>query len=248
MQTIVVSNRKGGSAKTTTAVSVAMELAKTYRVLLIDFDTQGHASIGVGAKAQESAGVHAIFEGVPLSHTFLPTICENLTLAPAQTLFELYEESSLRGILAKRFFDEKIEDFFDFCIIDTAPTFDITLKNALEVANAVVIPFVPHQLGVVAVSQMMRAIYQIGEECDNELTAIMLLPVMYNPHIREHVDNVEKVASLFGKEKLCQAIGSDTKLTGMFNEVSQFFTDEKRTKGRRDYLVFTQALLQTLGR
>ena len=48
MKTIVISNRKGGSAKTTTAVNIASGLAKHGSVLLLDFDTQGHASIGVG--------------------------------------------------------------------------------------------------------------------------------------------------------------------------------------------------------
>ena len=63
MKTIVVSNRKGGSAKTTTAVNLACELAKVGSVLLIDFDTQAHASMGVGSQGAYENGAHSIFLG-----------------------------------------------------------------------------------------------------------------------------------------------------------------------------------------
>jgi len=146
MKTIVISNRKGGSAKTTTAVNLATELAKTHSVLLIDFDTQGHASIGVGSSPMDEGGAHSIFFGHTLSENFVPTVLDNLTLAPAHALFDVYEYADLRGVLKSRFKNEKVSDFFEYCIIDTAPTFDALLKNSLEVADVVVIPFVP-QIG-----------------------------------------------------------------------------------------------------
>lgn len=87
MKTIVISNRKGGSAKTTTAVNIASGLAELGSVLLLDFDTQGHASMGVGCEPNEELGVHSIFSGKTLSETFIPTIHKNLTLSPALAFF-----------------------------------------------------------------------------------------------------------------------------------------------------------------
>ncbi len=87
MKTIVISNRKGGSAKSTTAVNLASELAKVGSVLLIDFDTQGHASIGVGSSPSEEIGAHSIFLGKTLSETFVSTVHDNLTLSPALEFF-----------------------------------------------------------------------------------------------------------------------------------------------------------------
>jgi len=246
VKTIVVSNRKGGSAKTTTAVNVASGLAKHGSVLLLDFDTQGHASIGVGCEPDENLGVHSIFSGSTLSETFIPTVHENLTLSPALSYFDVYEYSDLRGILKNRFKRERIADFFDYCIIDTPPTFDALLKNSLEVADSVLIPFVPHHLGVVAVGQMLRALYQSSKTLEREIADVSILPVMYNPHINEHRESVEKVKTSFGKEKLLSPIGVDIKLAKQFESGSPIILDEKRSKGMKDYKTCVSELLERL--
>jgi len=246
VKTIVISNRKGGSAKTTTAVNIASGLAKKGSVLLLDLDTQGHASIGVGCEPSENLGVHSIFEGKTLSETFIPTVHKNLTLSPALALFDVYEYSDLRGVLKSRFKRERIEDFFDYCVIDTPPTFDAILKNSLEVADAVVVPFVPHHLGVVAVGQMMRAVYQSAKNIDRELADVSILPVMYNPHINEHRESLERVKTSFGQEKLLSPIGVDIKLASQFESGSPIILDEKRSKGMKDYKNCVEELLKRL--
>ena len=246
MKTIVISNRKGGSAKTTTAVNIASGLAKKGSVLLLDLDTQGHASIGVGCEPSETLGVHSIFEGKTLSETFIPTVHKNLTLSPALALFDVYEYSDLRGVLKSRFKRENIEDFFDYCVIDTPPTFDAILKNSLEVADAVVVPFVPHHLGVVAVGQMMRAVYQSAKNINRNLADVSILPVMYNHHINEHRESLEKVKTSFGENKLLSPIGVDIKLASQFESGSPIILDEKRSKGMKDYKNCVDELLKRL--
>lgn len=246
MKTIVVSNRKGGSAKTTTAVNLACELAKIGSVLLIDFDTQGHASIGVGSNASEANGVHSIFLGKTLSETFVPTVHEQLTLSPAMEFFDVYEYGDLRGVLKNRFRREMIHDFFDYVIIDTPPTFDALLKNSLEVADAVVIPFVPHHLGVVAVGQMVRAIYQNASLNAQKTPEVGILPVMVNPHIPEHRDAIGKIKTQFGEEKLFSPIGIDIKLANQFEGGNPTILEEERSRGAKDYRHFVQELLNRL--
>ncbi len=235
MKTIVVSNRKGGSAKTTTAVNIASGLAKHGSVLLLDFDTQGHASIGVGCDLDEHLGVHSIFDGKTLSETFIPTVHENLTLSPALVFFDVYDYSDLSGVLKNRFKREKIADFFDYCVIDTPPTFDALLKNSLEVADIVLIPFVPHHLGVVAVGQMMRALYKSASDFNRKIAEVFILPVMFNPHVNEHKDSLEKVKISFGKSKLLSPIGIDIKLAQQFETGTPITLDTKRSKGLKDY-------------
>jgi len=235
VKTIVISNRKGGSAKTTTAVNIASGLAKHGSVLLLDFDTQGHASIGVGCEPNEKLGVHSIFTGTTLSETFIPTVHENLTLSPALAFFDVYEYSDLRGMLKSRFKRENIADFFDYCVIDTPPTFDALLKNSLEVADSIVIPFVPHHLGVVAVGQMLRAVYQSSKTLDRDIADISILPVMFNPHINEHKESLEKVKTSFGAHRLLSPIGVDIKLAKQFESGNPIILDEKRSKGMKDY-------------
>lgn len=246
MKTIVISNRKGGSAKTTTAVNIASGLAKHGSVLLLDFDTQGHASIGVGCEPSEDLGVHSIFLGKTLSETFVPTVHDNLTLSPALAFFDVYEYSDFRGVLKSRFKRENIADFFDYCIIDTPPTFDGLLKNSLEVADSVVIPFVPHHLGVVAVGQMLRALLQSAKTSQRDIANVSILPVMYNPHINEHKESLQKVKTSFGEAKLLSPIGIDIKLAKQFESGSPIVLDEKRSKGLKDYNKCVEELLLRL--
>lgn len=246
MKTIVVSNRKGGSAKTTTAVNLACELAKRGSVLLIDFDTQGHASLGVGSAPSESVGAHSIFLGQTLSETFIDTVHEQLTLSPALEFFDVYEYGDLRGVLKNRFRREMIGDFFDYVIIDTPPTFDALLKNSLEVADAVVIPFVPHHLGVVAVGQMVRAIYQNASLNNQKTPEVGILPVMHNPHINEHREALAKVKTQFGEEKMFSPIGVDIKLAKQFEAASPVVLDDKRSRGVQDYRRFVDELINKL--
>lgn len=246
MKTIVISNRKGGSAKSTTAVNLASGLAKKGSVLLLDFDTQGHASIGVGCEPSEELGVHSIFTGKTLSETFIPTVHDNLTLSPALAFFDVYEYSDLKGVLKNRFKKESIAEFFDYCVIDTPPTFDALLKNSLEVADSVVIPFVPHHLGVVAVGQMLRALYQSASLSEREIADVSILPVMYNPHINEHNESIQKVKTSFGENKLLSPIGVDIKLAKQFELGSPIILDVKRSKGLKDYQRCVSELLERL--
>ncbi|MCX6052054.1 MAG: ParA family protein [Campylobacterales bacterium] len=247
MKTIVISNRKGGSAKTTTAVNLASGLAEQgFSVLLLDFDTQGHASIGVGCEPNEELGVHSIFIGKTLSETFIPTVHKNLTLSPALAFFDVYEYSDLKGVLKSRFKRENIADFFDYCVIDTPPTFDALLKNSLEVADSVVIPFVPHHLGVVAVGQMLRALYQSASEYNRDIADVSILPVMYNPHIKEHNECIQKVKTSFGESKLLSPIGVDIKLAKQFENGSPIILDATRSKGLKDYQRCVAELIERL--
>jgi chromosome partitioning protein len=245
MKTVVISNRKGGSAKTTTAINLAAELAKKYQVLLIDFDTQGHASIGLGSSPVESLGAHNIFLGETLSESFVPTAVHNLTLSPALEFFDVYEFSDLRGVLKNRFKKEKIDHFFDYCIIDTPPTYDALLKNALEVADAVIIPMVPHHLGVIGVSQMMRAIVQMTVG-NRQKTTVGIVPVMFNPHINEHKESIQKVIESYGEKKLFSPIGVDIQLSKQFEVAIPVVLQKKRSKGAKDYQLFTQELIKKL--
>lgn len=246
MTTILISNRKGGSGKSTTATNLACELAKTYSVLLIDFDTQGHATIGVGGSLVDDSGAHSIFFGNTLSQSFHPTVSEKLTLSPALEFFDVFEYSELSGVLKNRFKKERLNEFFDYCIIDTAPTYDTLLKNSLEVANAVIIPMIPHHLGVVGVGQMFRAIYQMSLSMNKKAPFVGILPVMFNPHIKEHKDSILKIKEKFGEDKIFTPIGVDINLSKQFELKVPVVLSSNRLKGSEDYIRFTKELRSKL--
>ncbi len=242
MKTIVVSNRKGGTAKTTTAVNLAGELSKTASVLLIDLDTQGHASIGLGHHASEEGGAHKIFDGRTLSETFLPSVIDNLTLAPASAFFDVYDHKNISGILKQRYKEEELAEFFDYCIIDTPPTYDAILKNALEVSDCVIIPVIPHHLGFIGVEQVFRAIYHMSSQVNEKAPFVGILPVMYNHHIKEHKEIIEKIKRKFGKDKFFEPICVDIALTTQFEKKVPLVFEDTTRRGGKDYKTFVEDL------
>jgi len=109
-----------------------------------------------------------------------------------------------------------------------------------------VIPFVPHHLGVVAVGQMLRALLQSAKNTDREIADVAILPVMYNPHINEHKESIQKVKQSFGAAKLLSPIGVDIKLAKQFESGSPIILDERRSKGLKDYSNCVQELLERI--
>jgi chromosome partitioning protein len=92
MHAIVVSNRKGGTGKTTVAVNIAAEFAaRGLRVLIIDLDSQGHCAVGLGMKVGAGGTVvHRLFvdPAARLSDAIMETAVANLWLAPADPRFD----------------------------------------------------------------------------------------------------------------------------------------------------------------
>lgn len=247
MKTILVSNRKGGSAKTTSAVSIASVLAKQHPVLLLDLDTQGHAGMGVGCQPLENRGAHGIFQGKTLSECLMPTLLSNLTLAPADLHFDSCTLDSSTDKLVQAVESEGLRNFFDYCIIDTAPTHDLALKNALELADIVIIPVVPQPLGVVGAEQMFRAIYQSSLSKNRPLDFIAILPVMYNPHIEEQRQALELLKSKIGTERILTPIGVDVRLSKQFELQKPLVLETSRSKGGQDYHRCVNEIMERFG-
>jgi chromosome partitioning protein len=134
--TIVISNRKGGTGKTTVSVNVAAEMAALgLRVLLVDLDSQGHCAVGVGIKVGKGTPtVHDIFRSADarLATAVQPTAFNNLALVPADPLFEHGEGLRDEGLLKRALAEADIVANFDVVILDTPPSLDILLLKLLR--------------------------------------------------------------------------------------------------------------------
>ena len=218
--TFVVSNRKGGTGKTTVSVNLAAELAALgLRVLLVDLDSQGHCAVGLGIKVSKATPtVHDIFRRIDarLATAVQPTAFDKLALAPADTLFEHGEGLRDEGLLKRAFAEEEIVTNFDVVILDTPPSLDILLLNALTAANWVVVPFVPHPLSSEGVKQLMRVLFKIISGTNQQLKLAGFLPMMGNDNIRIHRTVTGDVANQFGASRLLPIIRNDIRLAEAF--------------------------------
>ena len=87
---------------------------------------------------------------------------------------------------------------------------------------------------------------QSAKTSQREIANVFILPVMYNPHINEHKESVQKVKTSFGEEKLLSPIGIDIKLAKQFESGKPIVLDEKRSKGLKDYNKCVEELLKRL--
>jgi chromosome partitioning protein len=245
---IVVANRKGGVGKTTTAVNLAAGLArKGLATLLIDLDTQGHAGLGVGiVAAKAEACAHDLFvKGVDaLAAAIRPTSVVGLDLAPANLLFEHAGESTDPHLLARALAQPAIRQRYHAIIVDTPPSLDALLINALSAAHGVVIPFVPHPLAAEGVKQFARLFFRIRMSANPALKILALTPVQVNLCLVLHRQVIDALSHQFGADKLVGFIRSDIKLAESFAAGKPIYDYAPRSRASLDYELLTSELIK----
>jgi chromosome partitioning protein len=251
MRVIAVCNRKGGAGKTTTSVNLAAELAHLgWRVLLLDLDSQGHCAVGLGVKVSpRDPTVHALFTDpqASLLDAVRATSFENLALAPAEQLFE--HGSGLRDelLLARALSDTALAARFDVVILDTPPSLDLLLLNALSAANWVLVPFVPHPLSYEGVRQLMRVLFRVMSKQNPDLKLLGFLPMMSADHIRQHRSVTGDMARQFGAPRVLAGIRNDIKLAESFAAGLPARHYAPSSRGAQDYAALAVCLTQLLG-
>ena len=217
---IAISNRKGGTGKTTVSVNIAAELAALgRRVLLVDLDTQGHCAVGLGIKVVHGeCTAHNLFidPEIKLAMAVKETAFDNLALAPADQLFEHGSGNRDAQCLARAFAEEEIIARFDVIIVDTPPSFDILLLNALSAANWVLVPYVPHHLSYEGVRQLMRLLFKVMSGENPSLKILGFLPMMVAQHICQHRVVTNAVSQQFGAHRVMSGIRNDIRLAESF--------------------------------
>ncbi len=237
--TIVVSNRKGGTGKTTVSVNMAAELAALgRRVLLVDLDSQSHCAVGLGIKiSKDTPTVHDIFRNAnsSLSAAVRQTVFNNLALAPADPLFEHGEGDRDGERLKKALTEHEITSNFDVVILDTPPSHDNLLLNALTAANWVVVPFLPHPLAGEGARQLMRVLFKIISGPNQQLKLAGFLPMMANENIRIHRKTTSDVEHQFGASRMLPVIRSDIRLAEAFGAGKPIRYYAPKSRGAEDF-------------
>lgn len=197
---IAVFNHKGGTGKTTTAVSIAAGLAmKGHRVLLVDTDAQGNVAVSLGAPCERSL-YHVLVMGLRVEDA-VKTVRPNLDLLPSnETLAaaELYlagrqnRDRVLRDRLAAG------SASYDYVVIDCSPSLSLMNQNALVFADSVLVPVACDYLSLVGVRQVIKTIKNVNSLLHHPVQIWGVLPTFFDARakicheavgtLREHFD------------------------------------------------------------
>ena len=237
MKTIVITNRKGGVGKTTTSVNLASGFGKLgYSVLLIDLDTQSHIQYGLGFSKSFKRGIHkALEKKLDLNEVIHETPFENLFLLPADVNYPINKIKQDDRQLARLIRKSGIKKLFDICIVDTPPTSDILLENALSVSDYAIVPVKTEFLGLIGVNQFLKIFYKTASKLNPNLELLGILPTMFNKSMKEHHDMIKFIEKKVGKDRVLQPIRSDVKLSLSFLEGKPINYFDRRYRGSIDY-------------
>jgi len=199
-------NQKGGVGKTTTAVNLAAYLATFGKnVLLVDMDSQGNATVGVGVDRDklEKCVYDVLIEGMPVAEAVIPTSISGLSLLPSTVRLagaevELVPENFRETRLKKAL--EEVRPDYNFIIIDCPPSLSLLTVNALVASDEVIIPIQCEYYALEGLSQLTNTIDLIRGSLNPTLKLKGILLTMYDGRTLLSEQVCEEVRKHFGRK------------------------------------------------
>ncbi|WP_408003898.1 ParA family protein [Puerhibacterium puerhi] len=215
---IAMCNQKGGVGKTTTTINLGAALAEYgRRVLLVDFDPQGAASVGVGVNPHElDLTVYNLLmeRSVQISDVVVPTAVANLDVVPANidlsaAEVQLVGEVARESVLARAL--RPALDEYDVILVDCQPSLGLLTVNALTAAHGVMIPLECEFFALRGVALLIETIEKVRDRLNPSLEIDGILPTMYDSRTLHSREVVARVHEAFGDTLLHTVIGRTVK-------------------------------------
>jgi chromosome partitioning protein len=239
-----IANQKGGVGKTTTAVNLAAGLAGLQqRVLLVDLDPQGNATMGSGVeKADLNTSVYQVLIGMSSVKECAHVLPANRDLAGAE--IELVDidarESRLKDALAH------VANDYDFILIDCPPALSLLTLNGLCAANGVIVPMQCEYFALEGLSDLVNTIKQVHANLNPDLVIIGLLRVMFDARMTLQQQVSDQLLEHFGDKVFKTIIPRNVRLAEAPSYGLPGVAFDKSSRGAKAYLEFGAEMVERI--
>jgi len=247
-----IANQKGGVGKTTTTVNLAAGLARVgQRVLVVDLDPQGNATMGSGVdkRSLTSSVYDVLLESSSIAevrqrstkggYDVLPA---NRELAGAEVeLVDLERrDKRLKGAL------QSIKNDYDFVLIDCPPSLSLLTLNGLCSAHGVIVPMQCEYFALEGLSDLVNTIKQVHANLNPDLQIIGLLRVMFDPRITLQQQVSEQLKSHFGDKVFNSVIPRNVRLAEAPSYGLPGVVFDPMAKGSLAFVEFAQEMVERI--
>jgi chromosome partitioning protein len=250
LKSIVLTNQKGGVAKTTTAYALAAGLHnKGYTVLIVDADPQSNLSYTAGVDEAPKSTLYEVLKGSVKTTEAIRSIKPGLDLLMVG-LTATAADMELAGRTAREYMiSEALQDVsgnYDFCVLDTAPTLGLLTLNALTAANYAIIPMNLEVYSLQGMEQLSGFIDNVRKYTNNALKVSGLLLTKYNDRLnltQALKSKVEYAAEVMGTVVYNTTIRESVAVKETQLLRGDIYTEAPKATATLDYVAFVDEFL-----
>ena len=253
MRIYCIANQKGGVGKTTTTVNLAAGLAKLgKRVLVVDLDPQGNATMGSGIdkRALEVSVYDVLLESASIAEARQTSakggydmLGANRELAGAEVELVHLERREKRLKLAL----QAVATEYDFVLIDCPPSLSMLTLNGLCAANGVLVPMQCEYFALEGLSDLVNTIKQVHANLNPDLQISGLLRVMFDTRVTLQQQVSEQLKAHFGAKVFDTVIPRNVRLAEAPSYGQAGVNFDPSSKGAQAFLEFAKEVVQRHG-